>query len=275
MTRSAIGNAAAPDPYRWSAWGVALVVAVTPVALLLAVRAANPKPIPSPFEAVAAHLGVHPGVIEIGQGVFQSNCAACHGRDANGIPRLGKPLRNSEFIQTHSDEEIYRVILTGRPATDPLNTTGTPMPARAGNPELGDDRLRGVVMYLRTLQHPGEPFARLDDWAVAAASAEGGAPGQSSAPTGIGHAEFIASCSACHGANGHGVEGLGKPLDTSPFVASKTDAELIGFIKSGRPIWDAANTTGLDMPPKGGNPALSDEDLRKIVAYIRALHADG
>jgi len=50
---------------------------------------------------------------------------------------------------------------------------------------------------------------------------------------------------------------------------------LIGFIKSGRPIWDAANTTGLDMPPKGGNPALSDEDLRKIVAYIRALHADG
>jgi hypothetical protein len=26
------------------------------------------------------------------------------------------------------------------------------------------------------------------------------------------------------------------------------------------------------MPPKGGNPALSDEDLIDIIAYIRTIH---
>jgi disulfide bond formation protein DsbB len=82
---------------------------------------------------------------------------------------------------------------------------------------------------------------------------------------------FVASCSACHGEDGEGVEGLGKALDTSAFVRSKSDKELTTFIKTGRPIWDAENTTGLDMPPKGGNPALTDDDLANIVSYIRVL----
>jgi disulfide bond formation protein DsbB len=65
--------------------------------------------------------------------------------------------------------------------------------------------------------------------------------------------------------------GLGKPLSTSAFVESKTDPELVAFIKTGRPLWDAANTTGLDMPPKGGNPALSDDEIDVIVSFIRAI----
>ena len=34
---------------------------------------------------------------------------------------------------------------------------------------------------------------------------------------------------------------------------------------------DPLNTTGVGMPSKGGNPALTDEDLYDIVAYIRTL----
>ena len=83
--------------------------------------------------------------------------------------------------------------------------------------------------------------------------------------------ENFTACSACHGPRGEGVPGLGKDLETSKFVASKTDAELVAFIKAGRPASDPLNTTGVDMPPKGGNPALSDEDLYNIVAYIRTL----
>ena len=49
------------------------------------------------------------------------------------------------------------------------------------------------------------------------------------------------------------------------------DDELLTFIKTGRPIWDAENTTGIDMPPKGGNPALNDDDIVAIIAYIRSL----
>jgi disulfide bond formation protein DsbB len=34
---------------------------------------------------------------------------------------------------------------------------------------------------------------------------------------------------------------------------------------------DPENTTGVAMPPKGGNPSLSDGDLQNVVAYIRTL----
>lgn len=79
-------------------------------------------------------------------------------------------------------------------------------------------------------------------------------------------------CIACHGPDGQGVEGLGKPFTTSDFVASQSDAELLAFVKQGRPIDHPDNTTGVDMPPKGGNPALTDEQILDIIAYIRSVH---
>lgn len=84
--------------------------------------------------------------------------------------------------------------------------------------------------------------------------------------------ENFTACSACHGPTGEGVPGLGKDMTQSEFIAGKTDEELVEFIKTGRPASDPLNTTGVDMPPKGGNPALSEEDLYDIVAYIRTIH---
>jgi disulfide bond formation protein DsbB len=99
-------------------------------------------------------------------------------------------------------------------------------------------------------------------------------PSQSAAPAGdpaVGKELFAGTCSACHGPTGEGVPGLGKDMTTSEFIAGKTDAELIAFIKQGRDPSDPLNTTGVAMPPKGGNPALSDQDLTNIVAFIRTL----
>jgi disulfide bond formation protein DsbB len=79
-------------------------------------------------------------------------------------------------------------------------------------------------------------------------------------------------CIACHGPEGKGVQGLGKDLTTSPFVAEKSDPELIDFIKVGRDPGDPLNTTGVAMPPKGGNPALKDQEIADIVAFVRAIH---
>jgi len=87
-----------------------------------------------------------------------------------------------------------------------------------------------------------------------------------------GKAQFDTVCIACHGPGGVGIEGLGKPFTTSEFLLTVSDKELLTFIKTGRPISDPANTTGVDMPPKGGNPALTDEQLTDIIAYIRTLH---
>jgi mono/diheme cytochrome c family protein len=82
---------------------------------------------------------------------------------------------------------------------------------------------------------------------------------------------FAGTCAACHGLKGEGVEGLGKDMTASEFIASRSDAELVEFIKVGRAPDDSLNTTGVAMLPKGGNPALSDEHLYDIVAYIRTL----
>lgn len=83
--------------------------------------------------------------------------------------------------------------------------------------------------------------------------------------------ELFIACAACHGPEGKGIPNLGKDLTTSTFAADKTDAELVAFLKVGRDATDPLNTTGVAMPPKGGNPALSDDDLLDIVAYVREL----
>ncbi len=82
---------------------------------------------------------------------------------------------------------------------------------------------------------------------------------------------FQGTCVACHGADAKGVEGLGKDLTNNQFLQGLTDQELADFIKTGRPTSDPANTTGVDMPPKGGNPSLSDQDLLDIASYLRTL----
>ena len=82
---------------------------------------------------------------------------------------------------------------------------------------------------------------------------------------------FNQVCVTCHGPEGEGIEGLGKPFQTSEFIRTHSDEELLTFIKEGRPISDPENTTGVDMPPKGGNPALTDAQIMDIIAYIRTL----
>jgi disulfide bond formation protein DsbB len=262
------------SPDRRRALGVAVLFPATLAAIFIACVAARPvpaAPTPSPWADEAERLGVSAREIGMGQIAFRNTCAVCHGPEANGIPRLGKPLRNSEFVQSQTDEELLNVIVAGRAPSDPANTTGALMPAR-GNAPLTEERLATVVTYLRAIQEPGAPTVSLDQWIVDTTTDGQETAGLVGASSGVGHQVFINACSACHGPNAEGIEGLGKPLATSPFVASKTDEELIRFVKTGRPIWDAENTTGLDMPPKGGNPALSDEELMKIVNYLRALH---
>ena len=87
------------------------------------------------------------------------------------------------------------------------------------------------------------------------------------------HGEEIYSttCFGCHGPSGEGVTGLGKDLTTSSYIVDNSDADLVDFLKTGRPVGDPLNTTGVDMPPKGGNPSLDDEDLQDLVAYMRSI----
>ena len=83
--------------------------------------------------------------------------------------------------------------------------------------------------------------------------------------------EAFSTCAGCHGPDGKGLPNLGKDMTTSAFIKGQTDEQLMAFVKTGRPASDPANTTGVDMPPKGGNPAMTDQQIMDVIAYMRSL----
>lgn len=77
------------------------------------------------------------------------------------------------------------------------------------------------------------------------------------------------NCAACHGAALTG--GIGpalNPIEKLPGVADSLDANfLISIITNGRkPQTGDPKTT--EMPAKGGNSSLTDQDVRDLAAYI-------
>lgn len=78
-------------------------------------------------------------------------------------------------------------------------------------------------------------------------------------------------CIACHGEGGLGVENLGKNWTTSEFIKNTSDEDLLAFIRAGRTIDDPMSAGNTPMPPSGGDPTLSDDDLNNVIVYMRSL----
>jgi mono/diheme cytochrome c family protein len=89
-----------------------------------------------------------------------------------------------------------------------------------------------------------------------------------------GRASFELACAACHGAGGQGMPHQGPSLLDSAFVAGSSDTALTAFVKTGRLPTDPRSVMKLMMPPRGGNPTLSDADIAAIVRHMRSLQAD-
>jgi mono/diheme cytochrome c family protein len=87
-----------------------------------------------------------------------------------------------------------------------------------------------------------------------------------------GIALYEGNCQVCHGIEGAGVEGLGKPWVDSSFIQARTDQEMLEFIIEGRPSDHPDNTTGIAMMPRAGNPNLTDDQILDLVAYMRTLN---
>jgi len=216
-----------------------------------------------------------------GRDVFVSTCAACHKADGTGVPGLGRDLTTSWFVASLGDDDLHRFVTNGRPALHFENTTRIAMPPKGGRPELTDADVSDVVTYIRGLQDPRRLPALPAPVAVAIAPpteaekavALAAAGGDAELAEYIAHGTklYANTCIACHGRDGKGMTGLGKDLINSEFVKSLDDDGLLAFVKKGRNPGDPLNTTKTDMPPKGGNPALSDDDLLDIISYVRSL----
>lgn len=89
---------------------------------------------------------------------------------------------------------------------------------------------------------------------------------ETSADTSAGKAVYSQTCIACHGANGKGALPGVRDFTAADGPLSKTDEELIKNITEGFQSAGAA----LAMPAKGGNPSLSEADVKAVLAYLRA-----
>ena len=269
--------------------------------------AAAPTASVSAPPAAAAAIAIDPQAVARGKKAYIS-CMACHGKDGKGVKNMGKTLVDSPFVAKLDDKALADFIKKGRGPTDAENTTKIAMPPKGGNPALKDEQIKDIVAYIRSLNGgavaaasaatptptpapaasaapaakpaapaPVTPVASASPApAPVAAATIAPAPARSLAaastgdPIARGKKAYI-SCIACHGKDGTGVKNMGKDLVNSPFVARLADQALVDFIKKGRGPTDPDNTTKIGMPPKGGNPALKDEQIKDIVSYIRSL----
>lgn len=102
---------------------------------------------------------------------------------------------------------------------------------------------------------PAEPAASAP--AAAAPAATAPAAAASAGDLAKGEQVFNASCASCHGAGVMGAPKLGDKAAWEPRVAKGKDAVYA----------NALNGVKL-MPPKGGNPALKDEDVKSAVDFM-------
>ena len=114
------------------------------------------------------------------------------------------------------------------------------------------------------LFNPELPAAAPPAGDAKAAPAAAGDPAQ-------GRSLYLGACAACHGTDGQGMANLGLPLRDSAFLKGLNETGLIDFIKQGRQPTDPASKMKVLMPPRGGNPFLSDADVAHIAAYVKAL----
>ena len=73
---------------------------------------------------------------------------------------------------------------------------------------------------------------------------------------------FFAACSACHGREGEGRQGIGPRLNSDTFLAAASDDFLVRTIRQGR-----AGTTMI-----GWGASYPAEGIQSIVAYLRSLN---
>ncbi len=89
-----------------------------------------------------------PQIAALGQELYTTNCAVCHGTDAQGMPNLGTSLVESPIIQEQGESDALAFIRTGRLVDDPANTTGLVMPPSGAHPELTDEEILAIIAYL-------------------------------------------------------------------------------------------------------------------------------
>ncbi len=194
-------------------------------------------------------------------------------------------LRNPQELFARSNMPRYAFLETGK--LDPaevashmraLKAVGTPYTdeqiatetaALAGKTEM-DALVAYVVSLGSAVPKPKIDLSRID---LAMANPHGDDPDA----VARGKKIFIDDCTACHGDDGHGVEGVGPSLVDDVFLGQPGDVgdgAYFAMIAGGSP---AKKTIGRPGVPDGDMTAftgqISDDDIWDVIAYLRGQRA--
>lgn len=187
-----------------------------------------------------------------GEDIYKSVCGACHASGAAGAPKFGDQGDWAARLK-QGQQTLLMSALKGKGA----------MPARGGGADLSDFEVERALVYMANqagakFKEPASPApekqaaaAPSQDKAAAAAPAAGKADGKKIYET---------TCVACHAA---GVAGAPKAGDKAAWAPR---------LKTGMNALYASALKGKNaMPPKGGNNALADAEVKAAVDYLTGL----
>ena len=234
---------------------------------------------------VLAEAGAASGNLS-GQQVFAQVCRTCHETGLAGAPKAGDKAAWAPRIAEGENTLVQHAIAGYQ------GKTGV-MPPKGGNPDLTDDEVHRAVVYLAdqagaTWKEPAPTQTASAAPPAAAAPAVAPAPaapapaataatttatptaGAASAPTagapattatasagGEGKAVYDQTCHVCHATGLAGSPKFGDKAAWAPRIATGMDK-----------LYNAA-LHGLNaMPPKGGNTALTDAQVKAAVDYM-------
>ena len=163
-----------------------------------------------------------------GQRIYASNCSICHGPTASGA--VGFPnLTDNDWLYGGNPAAIKQTILHGRNGA---------MPANGLKPDMTDQERSDIVAHVLSLS---------------------GREGSGDAAKG--KALFATACSACHSADGSGMQAVGAPnLTDNIWLYGATEAQIDFTIKHGRagvmPAW---------------KEILGEDKIHVVSAYVYSL----
>jgi cytochrome c5 len=196
-----------------------------------------------------------------GEQIVKAVCATCHEAGLAGAMRLGDKAAWSKHIKEGLAGMVKNAINGIRA-----------MPPRGGDPTLTDLEVERAVVYMANLaganfkeppapKEPAKPEAPTAAVAIpppapAAPAAPAVAPPK---PMADGKGVYAKACVACHQVSIAGSPPLGDEKAWGPRIAQGMDA-LVQSVVKGKGA----------MPPRGGNPALTDAEIRAAVEFMVA-----
>ncbi len=185
--------------------------------------------------------GAGTAAAKTGEDIYKTVCTACHATGVMKAPKLGD---RADWAPRYAQGQktLVQTALKGAGA----------MPPRGGAAGLSDAEVERAVVYMANAA--GAKFR--ESAAPAAPAAKAAAPAKSAAAA-DGKKIYDTTCVACHGTGVANAPKFGDKAAWAPHLVHGVEHLQENALKGIRA-----------MPPKGGNLALSDAEVKAAVAYM-------